>query len=113
IYKANAGAACGWGDSPPQTSPNLPRRLVVDSASPWRYIGGVNQGEDMIYTTEFRSDSCTPKGPSRECLSGSLQDCIDAHSGEYEKVTFSASNMAILAKQGSDDRLVITTKRIA
>ncbi len=67
----------------------------------------------MIYTTEFRNDSCTPKGPSRECLSGSLQACIDAHSGTFYKVTFSASNMAILAKRGSDDRLVITTKRIA
>lgn len=67
----------------------------------------------MIYTTKFRKDSCTPKCHSRECLSGSLQACIDAHSGEFGKVTFSASNMAILAKSGSDDRLVITTKRIA
>lgn len=67
----------------------------------------------MIYTTEFSNDSCTPKGPSRECLSGSLQDCIEAHSGTFDKVTFSASNMAILAKRGRDDRLVITTKRIA
>ena len=67
----------------------------------------------MIYTTEFRNDSCTPKGPSRECLSGSLQACIDANSGEFDNVTFSAANMAILAKRGSDERLVITTKRIA
>lgn len=66
----------------------------------------------MIYTTEFRNDSFTPKGPSRECLSGTLQACIDAHCGEFDKVTFSASNMAILAKRGSDERLVITTKRI-
>lgn len=66
----------------------------------------------MIYTTEFRNDSCTPKGPSRVCLSGSLQACIDAHSGTFDKVTFSSSNMAILAKLGSDDRLVITTHRI-
>lgn len=66
----------------------------------------------MIYTTEFRNDSCTPKGPSCECLSGTLQACINAHSGEFDKVTFSASNMAILAKRGSDERLVITTKRI-
>ena len=67
----------------------------------------------MIYTTEFRNDSCTPKGPSREFLSGSLQACIDAHSGTFNTVTFSAANMAILAKPGIDDRLVITTKRIA
>ena len=66
----------------------------------------------MIYTTEFRNDSCTPKGQSRECLSGSLKSCIDAHSGEFDKVTFSAANMAILAKRGSDERLVITTHRI-
>lgn len=66
----------------------------------------------MIYTTEFRNDSCTPKSHSRECLSGTLQACIDAHSGEFDRVTFSASNIAILAKSGSDDRLVITTKRI-
>ncbi|MGL4752211.1 MAG: hypothetical protein ACRCXB_07330 [Aeromonadaceae bacterium] len=67
----------------------------------------------MIYTTEFRNDSCTPKGPSRECLSGSLQSCIGAHSGTFNRVTFSAANMAIIAKRGSDERLVITTKRIA
>ena len=67
----------------------------------------------MIYTTEFRNDSCTPKGQSRECLSGTLQACIDAHSGTFNTVTFSAANMAILAKSGIDDRLVITTKRIA
>ena len=67
----------------------------------------------MIYTTEFRNDSCTPKGPSRECLSGSLRACIEAHSGKFDEVTLSASNMAILAKSGSDDRLVITTNRIA
>lgn len=67
----------------------------------------------MIYTTEFRNDSCTPKSPSREFLSGSLRACMDAHSGEFDVVTFSASNMAILAKSGGDDRLVITTKRIA
>jgi hypothetical protein len=67
----------------------------------------------MIYTTEFRHDSCTPKRPSRECLSGSLQACIDAHSGTFNAVTFIASNMAILSKSGSDERLVITTKRIA
>lgn len=67
----------------------------------------------MIYTTEFRNDSCTPKGPSRECLYGSLQACIEAHSGTFDKVTFSASNMAILAKTGSDDRLIISEKRIA
>ena len=66
----------------------------------------------MIYTTEFRNDSCTPKGPSRECLSSSLQACIDAHSGTFNAVTFSASNMAILSKSGSDERLVITTHRI-
>ena len=66
----------------------------------------------MIYTTEFRNDSCTPKGPSRECLSGTLQACIDAHSSTFNTVTFSAANMAILAKSGSDERLVITTKRI-
>ena len=66
----------------------------------------------MIYTTEFRNDSCTPKGPSRECLSGTLQACIDAHSGTFKTVTFSAANMAILAKRGSDERLVITTHRI-
>lgn len=66
----------------------------------------------MIYTTEFRNDSYTPKGPSRECLSGSLKSCIEAHSGTFDKVTFSASNMAILAKLGSDERLVITTHRI-
>ena len=67
----------------------------------------------MIYITEFSNDSCTPKGPSLECLSGSLQSCIDAHSGTFNTVTFSAANMAILAKSGSDERLVITTKRIA
>ena len=66
----------------------------------------------MIYTTEFRNDSCAPKGPSRECLSGSLQACIDAHSGEFDKATFRASNMAILSKRGGDERLVITTHRI-
>lgn len=66
----------------------------------------------MIYTTEFRNDSCTPKGPSRECLSSSFQSCIDAHSGTFDVVTFSASNMVILAKRGSDERLVITTHRI-
>ena len=67
----------------------------------------------MIYATEFRKDSCTPKGPSRECLSGSLQACIDANSGEYDTITLSAKNMAILAKTGSDDRLIISEKRIA
>ena len=66
----------------------------------------------MIYTTEFSNDSCTPKGSSRECLSGSLNACIDAHSGTFDKVTFSAANMAILAKRGGDERLVITTHRI-
>lgn len=66
----------------------------------------------MIYTTEFLNDSCTPKGHSRECLYGSLQACIDAHSGEFDSITMYASNIAILAKSGSDDRLVITTKRI-
>ena len=67
----------------------------------------------MIYTTELRNDSCTPKGPSRECFPTTLRACIDEHLEFYDKVTFSASNMAILAKSGSDDRLVITTKRIA
>ena len=66
----------------------------------------------MIYTTEFRNDSCTPKGPSRECLPTTLRACIDEHLEFYDKVTFSASNMAILAKSGSDERLVITTHRI-
>lgn len=65
-----------------------------------------------MFKTLFDNDAVLPKSESQEIAGDFLYEAVDDHIDEWPIVTFSSDNCVILARDESNERLVISKNRI-
>lgn len=65
-----------------------------------------------MFKTLFDNDAVLPKSESQEIYGDFLYESVDDHIDDWPIVTFSSDNCVILARDESNERLVISKNRI-